>query len=152
MLDIDGVFTDGRVTVDEEGREQKTISYRDLDAVFRARREGLRVVLITGEAGPWVDMFAKRLDAEQVYRGAKDKRQALRNVKADLSLAPEQICFVGDSRRDAEAFSEVGLALTPADASDAARAAAHHVLKASGGSGAVDEAVDLVLATRRLKS
>lgn len=49
VLDIDGVLTDGSVTLDESGHEQKTLFYRDIDALFGARREGLKLVLITGE-------------------------------------------------------------------------------------------------------
>jgi 3-deoxy-D-manno-octulosonate 8-phosphate phosphatase (KDO 8-P phosphatase) len=144
-LDVDGVLTDGRVSLDEHGAERKTICYRDIDAVFAARRTGVRVVLVTGEDTPWVDMLAKRLEVDRVYRGAKDKRLALRQVKRDLAACADEVCFVGDSRRDAEAFAEVGLALVPADASDAARRLAHRVLDRRGGDGAVDEAVALIL-------
>ena len=147
-LDVDGVLTDGRVTLDESGREQKSISYRDIDAVFFARRRGVRIVLITGEDTPWVDVAAKRLEVERVYRGAKDKRRALIALREELEVGREEVCYVGDSQRDAEAFSETGLALAPADASEAARAAAHHVLRARGGAGAVEEAVDFVLQLR----
>jgi len=59
-LDIDGVLTDGRVTLDGNGRELKTLSYRDIDALFLAQRRGVRVVLVTGESSDWVAMVARR--------------------------------------------------------------------------------------------
>lgn len=148
VLDIDGVLTDGTVILDKTGEELKTLSYRDIDAVFFAHREQLRVVLVTGEDSPWVETVAKRLQVARVYRGAKDKRKALKEVCADLQARQEDICYVGDSWRDAEAFKEVGLALAPADASEAARSAAHRVLHHRGGSGAVAEAVSIVLEMR----
>ena len=80
VLDIDGVLTDGKVMLDDAGRELKMLSYRDIDAVFLARRRGVQVVLVTGEASPWVDMIARRLEIRHVYQGAKDKCQALRDV------------------------------------------------------------------------
>lgn len=144
-LDIDGVLTDGKVTLDDAGRELKMLSYRDIDAVFLARHRGVQVVLVTGEASPWVDMIARRLEISHVYRGAKDKCQALRNVCAELGVSLEQVCYVGDSLRDADALSIVGLGLAPADAIRAAQAAAHRVLKHRGGDGAVAEAVETVL-------
>lgn len=70
----------------------------------------------------------------------------MRALSADLRASHEEICYVGDSRRDAEAFAEVGLALAAADASESARVAAHRVLTRGRGAGAVEEAVDLILA------
>ena len=46
-LDIDGVLTNGEVRFDEDGRESKALFFRDIDAVFAAKREGLRIVLVT---------------------------------------------------------------------------------------------------------
>lgn len=144
-LDIDGVLTDGKVTLDDAGRELKTLSYRDIDAVFVARSRGVEVVLVTGEASPWVDMIARRLDISHLYRGAKDKCQALQSVCTELGVSLQQVCYVGDSLRDADALSIVGLGLAPADAVQAAQAAAHRVLKHRGGEGVVAEAVEIVL-------
>lgn len=151
-LDIDGVLTDGSVMVDELGHEQKTLFYRDIDAVFQARREGIKVVLVTGEDTKWVVMIAKRLQVDGVYRGAKDKCGALRLISAERHVPLMELCFVGDSLRDADAFPLVGLALAPADAMEAVRKRAHCVLKCSGGRGAVAEAVELVLAQRKSSS
>ena len=149
-LDVDGVLTDGGVTYDENGRELKTVFYRDIDAVFRAHRDGLTIALVTGEDTPWVAMIAKRLDVRHVYRGAKDKGKAIRALAGDLGVAVDEICFVGDSDRDAEAFPIVGLSLAPADAVPAARSRASRVLQHDGGRGAVAETVDIVMAERRV--
>lgn len=145
VLDIDGVLTDGKVTLDDSGRELKTLSYRDIDAVFLAQRRGLQVVLVTGEAVPLVDTIARRLEISHVYRGAKDKCQALRSVCTELGVSLQQVCYVGDSQRDADALAMVGLGLAPSDAIRAAQVAAHRVLQHQGGDGAVAEAVEIIL-------
>ncbi|MCK4785589.1 MAG: HAD hydrolase family protein [Desulfobacteraceae bacterium] len=145
VLDIDGVLTDGKVTLDDSGRERKTLSYRDIDAVFLAQRRGLQVVLVTGEAVPLVDTIARRLEISHVYRGAKDKCQALRSVCTELGVSLQQVCYVGDSQRDADALAMVGLGLAPSDAIRAAQVAAHRVLQHQGGDGAVAEAVEIIL-------
>lgn len=144
-LDVDGVLTDGKVTLDENGRELKTLSYRDIDAVFKARRSGLEVVLVTGEASPWVAMITRRLEISHLFEGAKDKRETLQAVSDKLGIELRQVCYVGDSQRDVDALAIVGLALVPADASSSAKAAAHRVLEHRGGNGAVAEAVELLL-------
>jgi YrbI family 3-deoxy-D-manno-octulosonate 8-phosphate phosphatase len=147
MLDIDGVLTDGKLTLDENGRELKTVSYRDIDAMFLAQRRGVQLVLVTGETSPWVEMIARRLEIKYVYQGAKDKCRALQNICADHGIDLTEVCYVGDSTRDVGALAMVGLSLVPADASPAARTVAHRVLKERGGNGAVAEAVEIVLQT-----
>ena len=69
-LDIDGVLTDGRVLYTSDGQEQKSISFRDIDAVFEAHRCGLQIALITGEDTPWVEFISRRLQVEHTIRGA----------------------------------------------------------------------------------
>ncbi len=144
-LDIDGVLTSGTVTIDDAGRELKTVSYRDIDAVFHAHRQGLTVALVTGEDSPWVDQIVKRLGVLHVWRGAKDKGRALNNLCAELHVTLDEVCYVGDSVRDADALAAAGLGLAPADASPSAIRAADRVLLHKGGDGAVAEAVDIVL-------
>lgn len=144
-LDVDGVLTNGEVTLDAGGRESKSLFFRDVDAVFTARRAGLEVVLVTGEDTPVVDAIARKLEVERVYRGHRDKAEAIRKAAADLGVGLSAVCYVGDAARDAEAFVLVGLALAPADAADAAKAAAQRILGAGGGRGAVEEAVALLV-------
>jgi 3-deoxy-D-manno-octulosonate 8-phosphate phosphatase (KDO 8-P phosphatase) len=144
-IDIDGVLTNGEVLLDEAGRESKSIFFRDIDAVFAARRSGLAVALVTGEDTPMVGVIARRLEVEHVYSGRKDKGEALAVVAADLGVALEEICYLGDADRDAPALQAAGLGLAPADSSDRAREAADRVLATAGGRGAVAEAVQLLL-------
>src|SRR5262245_16270868 len=147
-LDIDGVLTDGKVTVDETGRELKTLAYRDIDAIFEAHRRNLTVALITGEDSDWVTMIAAKLQITHVYRGAKDKYQGLQRLCAELEADFAEVCYVGDASRDVEAIVRAGLGFAPADASTGARAAADQVLKNAGGNGAVAEAVEILLRLR----
>lgn len=145
-LDIDGVLTDGTVWLDEEGHETKRLSFRDIDAVFWARRAGLRLALLTGEDTLWVKMIAQRLQITLVYSGAKDKAAALRQLATDAGVSVDEIAYVGDSDRDVPALRITGMGLSPTNATPAARRAADVVLNASGGYGAVAEAVALILA------
>jgi 3-deoxy-D-manno-octulosonate 8-phosphate phosphatase (KDO 8-P phosphatase) len=147
-LDIDGVLTDGKVTFDEDGRELKTVSYEDIDAIFAARRAGLKLVLITGEATKWVDVISRRLEIEKVYREAKDKSMVLSDVCADLSVNMSEICYVGDAERDITPLTQAGLGLVPLNARAAVHAVANRVLSRKGGDGAVAEAVAILLASR----
>jgi 3-deoxy-D-manno-octulosonate 8-phosphate phosphatase (KDO 8-P phosphatase) len=144
VLDIDGVLTSGEVWLGEDGRESKTLFFRDIDALSAARREGRQIVLVTGEATPLVEVIARRLQLEHVYRGAKDKAAALRSVSVDLGVPLDEIGYVGDAPRDAPALELAGLGLAPADAAAEALEAADRVLTHAGGRGAVAEAIGIV--------
>jgi D-sedoheptulose 7-phosphate isomerase len=144
-LDVDGVLTDGSVTLTPSGEESKGIAFRDIDALSRARRAGLRIALVSGEEGPLVMAIAGKTGAEFVLPGAKDKVTALEALSANAAVPLSRICFVGDADRDALAFPSVGLSFCPADGSRAARRTASRVLTAKGGAGAVEEAVELLL-------
>lgn len=145
-VDIDGVLTDGTVSMNAAGDERKLLSYSDIDAVFRARREGLIVALVTGEDTQIARRIAKRLEADRFIAGCSDKGSALQELAQELGLAMDSVCFIGDSHRDAEALERAGLGLTPSDAESAARAAANVVLTRMGGKAAVAEGLELFLA------
>jgi 3-deoxy-D-manno-octulosonate 8-phosphate phosphatase (KDO 8-P phosphatase) len=148
VLDIDGVLTNGEVRLDDAGRETKSLFFRDIDAVFAGRRAGLRIAILSGEATPMVDVIARKLGVDLVYRGRHDKAEAVAELAVEAGVPLADTCYVGDSIRDAPALEAVGLGLAPADASREAQAAADRVLEAGGGRGAVVEAVELSLGTR----
>ena len=139
LIDVDGVLTDGRVTLDVHGNETKTICYRDLDAIGIGRKAGYEFAFVTGEATPMVDVLAKRFGVEIVYSGAKDKLAAIRQISSDYSIPIKNFIYIGDSDRDAPALEAVGLGIAPKDASFSAKNAAHIVAKSCGGTGVLLE-------------
>ena len=143
-LDIDGVLTDGTGILSKSVDEEKRFNFHDLDAVTQAKHLGLTVALVTGEDSTSVDNISRRFEVDHVKRGAKDKVAALAELAGELQIPLDEFCYVGDGDRDAPALSQVGLALAPADATPAAKAAVHRVLTNPGGSGAVAEAVALL--------
>jgi D-sedoheptulose 7-phosphate isomerase len=142
-LDIDGVLTDGRVMLSADGQEVKNLNFHDLDKLAALRRTGMPVVLVTGENNPMVEAIRGRFDVP-VIPGSKDKLAAIQRVAEEYGVTLGEICYVGDSDRDAPALRAVGLGLAPANATPAAKAAAHRVLQKSGGEGAAAEAITLM--------
>lgn len=147
-LDIDGVLTDGTVTINGEGRESKSLFYRDIDAIFRGRREGLRFALITGEDDTLVDQISKRLEIDLVWKKAKDKTKAITQLSQQLGVSPPEICYIGDSERDAPALEMVGFGVAPSNASNEAKRSAQYICINPGGGGAISEAIEKVLSSK----
>jgi 3-deoxy-D-manno-octulosonate 8-phosphate phosphatase (KDO 8-P phosphatase) len=144
VLDIDGVLTDG--TVEVQGPSRKRVFLRDLDALTLIKKKGIRIAFLTGddelEASPIVERCG---GASQVIYQAKDKEAGIREIARRLNVSLSELCYLGDARRDIPALKLVGLAMCPADGDRLAKKAAHVVLEACGGHGAVSEAVDLIL-------
>jgi len=145
VLDIDGVITDGKATMHLDKAETKRIDYHDLDAVTLIRQKSVEIAFLTAENSPFVDLIAKRFGVKQVITGAKDKLKGIQSLASDLSVELADICYVGDSDRDAPALTAVGLGLAPQNATVAAKSAADVVLTSSGGNGAVAEAIGIIL-------
>jgi len=146
LIDVDGVLTDGRVTLDIHGNETKTICYRDLDAIAVGRRAGYEFVFVTGEDSEMVRVLAKRFFIKLVYAGAKDKLKAMRDISKEFNIPLSGLLYIGDSDRDAPALEAVGLGIAPADASASAKAAAHVQTDSKGGYGVLLEVVDKLIA------
>ena len=114
----------------------------------RARKAGLIFALISGEDSPLVDRYAEKLGITDVYKGCKDKAEALKAFARSRELELGAICFMGDDVNDLEALELAGLAAAPADAHESVRLMVDVVTAQPGGSGAVREILGLILARR----
>lgn len=146
VLDIDGVITDGRLILSEDGKEMKQLCYRDIDAVFKAHRLNFKIAIITGEDSLWVDCLVQKLKIEHVIKGAKDKGKAIAALANLTGIPVSSMCYVGDGDRDVPALLAAGIGLVPKNASSSARTAALKILNSNGGDGAVAEALEYCLA------
>jgi len=145
VLDLDGVVTDGTVTITEDGKESKRFSFHDLDAVSKALKAGLEIAAITGEDTPIAKTITDRFGIKNVITGAKNKLRALKTLSVKYDILLENICYVGDGDRDAHAISAAGLGIAPSNASPSAKSSADIILQTSGGAGAVAEIVQILL-------
>jgi YrbI family 3-deoxy-D-manno-octulosonate 8-phosphate phosphatase len=138
-MDIDGVLTDGTVLFDEDGREFKRITYRDLDAISSLRRSGYKVGFVTGEGTRLAEFFRQRLQHDYFEIGCQDKLAAVQSWLELEGIAANELCYVGDGASDVRALAFAGLGVCPADGSPDARVNANLILDARGGRGAIEE-------------
>ena len=144
VFDIDGVITDGSMIIDSEGREQKKINLKDVDAIFELHRRGFKIAAITGEDTEIVGYFEKRFPWEYFYRGSKTKKDAMLQIESGTGVSRENICYVGDGKYDVEPLEFAGLGICPANAIDRAKNAADMILQRDGGDGCVWELISIL--------
>lgn len=148
MTDVDGVLTDGRLYY---GPDQTQVAFHIQDgrAVRLLQEAGIIVVWITGRGGPEVRRRAHDLDIELFFEKVAEKHLIVLELLQRLELEAEHACFIGDDTQDLGAMAACGTGVAVADAHPDVRAAADHILAATGGSGALREVADLILAVTR---
>jgi|SRR5919109_3423395 N-acylneuraminate cytidylyltransferase len=146
-LDFDGVMTDNRVLVDQDGREAVMVHRGDGWGIARLAEAGTEVVVVSTETNPVVAARCRKLNIEAV-QGSDDKLASLKVLARARGLDPGQIAYVGNDVNDHACMDWVGVPIAVADAVPEVRAAARRVTTRSGGRGAVREVADWILAAR----
>jgi len=149
VLDVDGVLTDGVLVYGPSGEEIKRFHVRDGLAVQIARRAGIEVAVVSGRASAAVTRRMSELGIVEVHQGIADKAAELRALLARLGIKAEETAVMGDDLPDLPVMKIAGLALAPSDATPEAKRAAGWVSRAPGGHGAVREAVEMLLRSRK---
>ena len=144
VFDIDGVLTDGSIIVDEQGREQKKINLKDIDAIFELKRRGFLLAAVTGEASEIVTYFKNRFPWDYFYSGKKKKLDTLQELEAEANVSEEEICYIGDGKYDVEPLQHVKLGICPSDAIDRAKETSDVILQNPGGQGCLWELVGIL--------
>jgi 3-deoxy-D-manno-octulosonate 8-phosphate phosphatase (KDO 8-P phosphatase) len=148
VFDVDGVLTDGRVVLGDDGYEYKGFHVRDGHGIRLLQESGVPAALITGRSSTVVNRRAQDLGIRHVIQGQRDKPPALADLLERLAVAAEATAFVGDDLVDLPAMRRTGLGIAVADASPMVRAYADHVTTLGGGRGAAREVAELVMAAR----
>lgn len=145
VFDVDGVLTDGVVTVHADGTESKGFHIRDGAAIVWAQRLGLPVALLSARASGATAQRAAQLAIRTVVQGAGSKIHGYERIVRDAGTADDEVAFMGDDLLDLPVLARVGLAAAPADAAPEVIARAHWTATRPGGRGAVREFIEMVL-------
>ncbi len=139
LLDIDGVLTDGKVTIDSKGNEYKTIDFKDIDAVFEFKCLGYKVGLITGEGTRITQYFKERFKPDFFYNACKDKPKAMKDILEKTGYSTEQVCYMGDGKHDIPIMKLIDFTACPANAIPEVKEIVKIKLQANGGDGCIWE-------------
>lgn len=145
VLDVDGILSDGFVTLTNTGDEIKSFDIRDGLGMKLVQQAGLKVIIITGRKSQIVEKRMSDLGVDLVFQGREDKGIALKEACAHFNLLPEDCLYMGDDWPDLSAFSIAGMCVTVPNGHSEVRRRADLVTQAMGGRGAVREVCDILL-------
>lgn len=144
VFDFDGVFTDNRVYVFEDGREAVACNRGDGMGLGMLRDRGLALAVLSTEVNKVVDARCRKLKIP-CQHGLGDKRSALVALARERNVDLKHVVYVGNDVNDLGCMEAAGFAVVVADAHPSAREKADFVLTQPGGAGAVRELCDLLL-------
>ena len=143
VYDFDGVMTDNRVIVREDGIESVIVSRADGMGVGIIMEMGIPQVILSSETNRIVSLRAKKLGIP-VLQGVDDKKTALLNYCKDNNYNPSGILYVGNDVNDEGVMKAVGYSVATADAHHSIKSLAQMVLDTKGGHGVVRELADKI--------
>lgn len=147
-FDVDGVFTDGRFYLSDDGIESKAFNTQDGFGVRQLLDANFAVAVISGRSSGAVERRMGELGVPHVVQGCKDKVAALDIIIETLGITRLECAYVGDDIPDLPLLNHVGVSIAVANAVPALQTECDITTSASGGSGAVREVCELLLASQ----
>ncbi|HHQ69398.1 MAG TPA: HAD-IIIA family hydrolase [Halothiobacillaceae bacterium] len=147
-LDVDGVLTDGRLHIDEQGCEHKIFHSRDGHGIKMLQKLGVEVAIITGRSSPAVLKRAEGLGIKHVILNCTTKGEAIEQLSETLNQPLKHIAAMGDDLIDLPMLNRAGLAATVPEAPAIIRACCDWTSPLPGGQGAVRALIDLIITAR----
>ena len=145
VFDVDGVLTDSTILLLENGLQARRMHIKDGLALQMAKKNGFRVVVISGANSKPVIERLNKLGIAEVYMAVEDKKVFLGNYIKTQGLVWEELLFMGDDLPDLMTMKEVGVSACPADAVTEVKEMASYISPLNGGIGCVRDVIEKVL-------
>lgn len=145
IMDVDGVLTDGRIFIRDNGEEIKSFHTLDGHGLKMLHKHGIQTAIITGRDAPSVGIRVQQLGIHHYFKGIADKRSCYQQLLAKLGLEEQHCAYIGDDVVDLPVMKHCALAVAVANAHPLVLKHADYITQASGGNGAVREVCDMLL-------
>ena len=136
FYDFDGVMTDNRVLVSEDGKESVFANRGDGLGVSYIKKLGIPQVIVSTEQNKVVEQRAKKLKIEVIH-GVADKGDVISSYCSAKGFDLSRTAFIGNDLNDLPAFNIVGFKGAPKDAAQEILAIADWISDKNGGEGVI---------------
>ncbi len=145
IFDVDGVLTDGTITVTTDGEMLRTMNIKDGFALKTAIDAGFNVCIISGGSNEGVRKRLAGLGIKDIYLGAHNKIEQLNEYMSKHNITKKQVLYMGDDIPDYPVMELVGLPCCPQDAVPEIKSVSKYISHKNGGKGAVRDVIEQVL-------
>lgn len=148
VLDVDGVLSDGKIILSNDGNETKHFDVKDGLGMLLLQKFGVKLAVITGKSSQIVHNRLTALGVNDIYQGQKNKIKAYEDLLTKHQISKENIAYMGDDLPDLTLMMKSAVSFAPADALSAVKTRVDYVTAQKGGYGAVREVCDLILESK----
>ena len=145
VFDVDGVLTDGTVSVLTNGEMLRTMNVKDGYAIRSAVDKGYNLCIISGGKNEGVRIRLEGLGIKDIYLGAKNKIEQLDDYLTANDIKSENVLYMGDDIPDYEIMAAIGLPTCPNDAATEIKQISQYISPLGGGKGAVRDVIEKVM-------
>ena len=145
ILDVEGVLTNGYVTIMPNGELVRTMNIKDGYALKTAVDKGYRVCVISGGTNEGVRTRLANLGIEDIYLGAHQKIEQWNLLKKKYNLDASEVLYMGDDIPDLPVLMEVGLPCCPNDAAPEIQQISKYISYKKGGEGCVRDVLEQIM-------
>lgn len=145
ICDVDGVLTDGKIYIGNEGELFKAFDVKDGLGIKMLLANGIDVAILTARSSEILKCRTRELGITNVLQGQRDKVIGLGELLSRSGLNAEEVAYIGDDLPDYAVIQKVGLAACPANAVEEIETLADFKSRFPGGAGAVRELAEYIL-------
>jgi 3-deoxy-D-manno-octulosonate 8-phosphate phosphatase (KDO 8-P phosphatase) len=145
VFPVDGVLTNGTITLDSEGRELSGLYARDVVAIREALRNGLHVAVISGRDASGYRPLLEAAGPADLFLDGVDRLEAYEAFKSRHGLQDEECACIADDIDDLEILRKVGLPVTTINGVEYLRNRVAYISVYEGGRGCIREVVEMIL-------
>ena len=145
IFDVDGVLTDGTVTLFPNGELVRKMHTKDGFALKTAVDMGYHICIISGGNNPSVKSRLNDLGIKDIYLGSHNKKDYMEEFIHKYNIKPDNILYMGDDIPDLPVMKTVGLPTCPLDAVQEIQQISKYISQKKGGKGCVRDVIEQVL-------
>ena len=145
VCDVDGVFSDGRIYLGNDGEELKAFHTKDGFGIKALGNSGVEVAIITGRRSAIVANRMTALNVKHIVQGQENKLPALQHLAEQLKLSPDEIAYIGDDINDMVNLNSVAWGFCPNNSVASLIPYCDVVLNNNGGDMAIREGADFII-------
>lgn len=149
IFDVDGVLTDGKIRITQEGELLREMNIKDGYAIKTALEQGYAICVISGGKNEGVRARLRNLGVTDIYLGVADKVAAFEEYIDIYAIDPNTVLYMGDDIPDYHVMQKVALPTCPQDAVPEIKKVAKYISHVDGGKGAVRDVIEQVMKTQK---
>ena len=144
IYDFDGVMTNNKVYIDQNGNEMVQINRADGLGIAEIKKLGIKQIIVSTEQNPVVSARAIKINIP-CLQGIEDKKETIMDYCLKNNIDLNNVAYIGNDINDKDAMEISGLTFCPSDGHESIKEISDHILKTKGGNGVIRELLDLLM-------